>query len=291
MISLSRDYTEFYKFKVNFRNPNTSEALLGDIPDSIRLEIRAKGFDLLSGFRYKQTLELDYSNLSPYSRDSVFYMLSSTRIRQLQKQLGKDYEIVSVKPDTLFLKLGKGGKKKVQVRWVGTIDFEPPYYLIDSPLVNPAFVEVFGPSVVTDSIKFIQTETVNFKNINNSFRRKVALRKPAVKGLSFRVDSVELVVVAQKFTEASFHVPVEVKNLPEGYNLKLVPKHVEVKCMIPFAKLGRLSEADFTAWVDFASINKDEDRDLKVNVTTDVEGLRQLRSEPQRVEFILRIKK
>jgi hypothetical protein len=290
MITLSRDYTEFYKFRISFRNANSMEALLGDIPDSVRLEIRATGFDLL-GFRARQILEIDYASIIRYSKDSVYYMLSNSRIRQLQKQLGENYEIISIRPDTLFLKLGKGERKKVPVRWMGNLYFQPPYYMADSPMVSPAFVEIFGPSSITDSIRFIQTEVVNFNNINSSFHKKVALRQPGIKGLSFRLDSVELVVAVQKFTEASFQIPVDVMNLPEGYVLKLVPKNVEVKCLIPFTKLNKISEENFKAWVDFATINKDEDRDVKVNVTTDATGLRQVRSEPERVEFILRVKK
>jgi hypothetical protein len=107
--SLGKEIKSDFRYPVSFINPPKGRVVSNEIPSKLSLEIKGQGYSLLkrkiSGNRIP--LVVDFSKVTfkrvPYSRPTIYYVLSAGLMTNFKKQLGNGIEVLSVKPDTIFL--------------------------------------------------------------------------------------------------------------------------------------------------------------------------------------------
>jgi hypothetical protein len=283
--ALAGTYPVQRSFPVKFVNLPVGYPGTLNLPDSIRVELKATGFNFLFGRLGGKVLVFDCSNPQRKNGSNQLFILTYTRLPKIARQLGSDFELVSIDPDTLYFVRPDAPKKNLPVVFKGRIQLPPNYFLLDSIKLNPPLVEVIG---YNPDMKLIETEARVFHDVTGLMKKKVALVNPGPKGTHLYPDSVEIEVRAEKFTEQTFLVNVSLVNLPPDVSVKVFPRQVKVKCLVPLSELEKITPGDFQAVVDYLQIDLKKDKKAAVHVSTGLRHIKNLRAVEEQVEFIIR---
>jgi hypothetical protein len=107
--SLGKEVRGEIRFTADFLNIPKGKEVSEDLPFRMTLELKGQGYALL---KYKfsgqeNKLNLDLTRISyrriPETKPSRYYILTTALTQNIKKQLGNGFEIISVKPDTIFL--------------------------------------------------------------------------------------------------------------------------------------------------------------------------------------------
>jgi hypothetical protein len=107
--SLSKEISSDFRYNVHFINPPKGRVIITDLPERLSLELKGLGFSLLKQkiFGNRTTLVVDFSKSAfkriPESKPVSYYILSSSLISGFKKQIGNEFEVLAVKPDTIFV--------------------------------------------------------------------------------------------------------------------------------------------------------------------------------------------
>ena len=107
--SLGKEIESDIRYSVRFINPPKGKVISGDLLLKLSLEVRGQGYSLL-----KHKFGVDKSSLVvdllkvplrrlPDSDPVTYYLLSSNLVSNFKKQIGNGFQLISVKPDTVFL--------------------------------------------------------------------------------------------------------------------------------------------------------------------------------------------
>jgi hypothetical protein len=107
--SLGKEIDTDIRYSVRFVNPPKGKIISGDIPLKLSLEVRGQGYSLLKhkiGID-KSSLIVDLSKVSyrriPDADPATYYLLSSSLVSNFRKQIGNGFQLLSVRPDTIYL--------------------------------------------------------------------------------------------------------------------------------------------------------------------------------------------
>jgi len=107
--SLGKEIKSDFRYPVKFINPPKGRVISSELPSKLSLELKAQGYSLL---KHKITgnrvpLVVDFSKVIfkriPDSKPTIYYFLSTGLIPNFKKQMGNGFDVLSVKPDTIFL--------------------------------------------------------------------------------------------------------------------------------------------------------------------------------------------
>lgn len=107
--SLGKEMEIDFRYPVNFINPPKGRVISGDLPSKLSLELKGQGYSLLklkiTGKRTPLVVDLSKVILRrvPDSKPIGYYVVSSTLIPGFKKQMGNGFNVLSVRPDTIFL--------------------------------------------------------------------------------------------------------------------------------------------------------------------------------------------
>jgi hypothetical protein len=107
--SMGKEIKSEFKYNVNFINSPKGRVISGDFQSKLTLELKGQGYSLLkrkvSGYRTPLVVDLSKAIFKriPDPKSIRYYILSAGLIPNFKKQIGNGFEIISVKPDTIFL--------------------------------------------------------------------------------------------------------------------------------------------------------------------------------------------
>ncbi len=119
--SLGKEIETDIKYSIRFINPPKGKNVPVDNQVKLTLEVKGQGYSLLKrkiGVD-KSSLVIDLSKVSyrkvPDSDPPSYYILSAGLVTNFKKQIGSGFQLLSVKPDTIFVTFDAGqnisGKK------------------------------------------------------------------------------------------------------------------------------------------------------------------------------------
>ncbi|MFN8209617.1 MAG: hypothetical protein U0T33_01440 [Bacteroidales bacterium] len=109
--SLRKEIELDMKYPVSYINPPRDRVVGGDIPQKLLLSIRGHGYSVvklkLTGKR--SPLQIDFSKIQyrrvPDGQPSQYYLVTSGLIPGFSKQFRSEFQILTIKPDTIFVSL------------------------------------------------------------------------------------------------------------------------------------------------------------------------------------------
>jgi len=208
--------------------------------------------------------------------------LLSGRIRRYLKPTTS---ILDIQPDSILIQYEKLGVKSVPIKLISKIELANQYMLSNNIQLDPDIVTVFGPKRVLDTIKFVRTDLLELKNLNDTsyFRCKL---KP-IKSVRFSVKHTKVSVFIEPFTERKVQIPVTAVNCPEHMSIRTFPTFVNATYTVGLSQFYTLAPKDIEVYLDFndLKLSKQSKQILKVkNNTTHISNIR---ISPLEVEFIL----
>lgn len=290
-IKLTRDYTLDFHFTIAYKN-FPKHLVLSEIPDSLlTIGLNAKGFELLSA-RYlhgKRNLIVNCKDERIRHNSGGFFMriAVSRLLPQISQQLPSSRSFASISPDTITLRFSEAIRKKVPVMLRLTSSFRKQYQLYDRVQLKPDSVFVTAAPSVLDTLRFIESETVTRTNLDESQRFPIPLKLPLRPGqMRLSADTVEVFIPVEKYTEADFIIPIEVKGTSPKTLLKSFPDKCTITCMVPVKDFRSIDASMFAVSVSFDP-SQIKAKKLKVKLTLSPRRIKILKISPEEVEFII----
>ena len=287
LIKMSQDYTTDINFPVTYTNSPNGQILTHTYDSIVSIKLTARGFDLLNlgFFKSPKPIEINLSGSnvrkSRYSLDS--YILSININSQILNQIKFTDRISEISPDTLRFDLEQIISKKVMVESNIQITPKPQHQLYGEVNISPNTVTISGPPSMIDTIDIIKTSFVRFTNIDKNINTRIKLQKPTSNSkLSISIDSVDLFIPIEKFTENIASIPISIRNADRGA-IKLFPENVDVKYLIALKDYSNFQ-------TDMLSIGINFDKNKKrqtLEVFHQPSFIKITNLEPETVEYII----
>jgi hypothetical protein len=139
---------------------------------------------------------------------------------------------------------------------------------------------------VIDTIRFVSTQPVELTQLDSGLEITVPLRKALKRNIiRYSDDSVTIRVQVQKFTEAVFSIPVQVKG--NSLPIRIFPDQVEVSCMVPLSQFREVDASGFQASVLASPNMLASNKKLQVILNKVPANIRSVRLKPEQVEYII----
>jgi hypothetical protein len=111
--SLRKDIEVDLRYPVKYTNIPRDRTVSGEIPEKLTLILNGPGYSIIklkiSGNR--APLVIDFSKVTwkrvPESKNTDYFIVSNGLIANFSRQLRSEFQIIAVKPDTLFFTLQK----------------------------------------------------------------------------------------------------------------------------------------------------------------------------------------
>lgn len=260
--------------------------------DTVEVEVRTSGFKLLlynlrGGY---EPIRIDMRTVRRTRDEGYFYIATNTRLDRFSEQMGAGTRILKVIPDTIYVNFNQKVSKRVPVRTSNVqVNFRAEFQAVDSITVDPAFVTISGAKNSIDKIDHVLTEKVVLKDVNENMSKNVKVIPPLSRNqVDVSTSHVTMSLKVAKYTEGSVDLPVEVINLPPGYNIRTFPDRVTVKYQVALSDFESIKPQMFTVTADYGKMKKESGTKLKLELVKSPANIRHSKLIPDRVEFIIR---
>lgn len=207
---LGKDIEASIDYPVRYINPPKNRILTGTLPDRIGMVLQGPGYTILkmklSGSR--APVVVDFSKVATKrftGKSTGYYIVSSDLIESFSRQLHSDFEIATIKPDTLFFDYDKLVSRRMPVIPDIKIDISKSYKTI--VVSEPDSITVTGPKHILDSIPGIITKRRLFPRVSETFKASVLLVKPKDVELDRSRVDLEITVVKKHSGKSGWATP------------------------------------------------------------------------------------
>jgi len=221
------------------------------------------------------------------NNEDQYYFLVDKESSILKKKLDFKGRVLSTNKDTLRLKLDINLEKKVPLRTKKEIEYTVGYGSDKGLTVTPDSVTISGPSKVIDTIFHVNTEDLKVDGLNANYTSKLSIN---IKELPSKVivvpQKVQADILVSKFTEGSQKIPITVKNIPEGIEIKIFPKDITVVYRVGLDKYNEISSRDFMVVADYAKASE-ESSFMTLELTNVPKSIHDVRLQEKQVQFVV----
>jgi len=262
-----------------------SQALSEEIPNSIDVTVRGKGWDLISLMISK---DLKYSlDISKLKKDT---RIISEQFVNERLNLQPNLSVIKINPDTISISFDKVSGKTIPVKNNIVVNLREGYSIIGDPVLTPDSVSITGSSYLVNKIKSIQTESKYFNNVNSDIAGVIKLKDTLSNIIKINPSQISFYYKVELSAEKSFEdVAVNIINIPEDKEVLLIPPKVSLSVRGGVEQLSQISMSDINVNVEFNLIESDTLGFIipEVNIP---EELNLLKIEPQKLQYIIKNK-
>jgi hypothetical protein len=193
--------------------------------------------------------------------------------------------VLEILPDSIIVKYEKLSEATLPIQLLSGIELAPQYMLSQKIQLQPNIVKAFGPKRILDTLKNIQTEYLEVKNLNDtsSFLCKL---KP-IKFVRFAATETKVSFFVEQFTEKKVQIPVSSINCPSHLFIRSFPAVVNVTYTVGISRFNTMTNNDIELYLDYNDLKLVKLSKQKLKVKNNRSYISNIRIVPQEVEFIL----
>ncbi len=283
--ALNLNYKYTITVPVTFLNLPSNKLIVGELPESLNVEIKASGLKLLFISLKKNIGEvvIDFNSLKTNAKSNA-YSISNGNFN-IQNAVNFDVAIIKIRPDTLFFSNYKGNSKLLPVKANLKVSCLPGYSVISKPIIVPAYVTVTGDSVDLKKIDTVYTYFLNLKDIHQDFTSPVPLKKP-FSSIGYSVKEVQVSFAVDKLTEATIQVPITIMNKPNHETVKLKPGIVTIKYLVAMKDYENINTTSFKAVVNYDLI-KEKQKEIPVEIIRSPSEVKIIKIYPKTISYFI----
>lgn len=284
---LSKLYTETLAVEVNIVNLPKDKVLAITNTPKLDIVVNTYGFYLLGSYFHNNTIEIDLEK-NAYQHNNTFNWVANRALPDIEKQLGKRFEIVSIQPDTLSLSFGILSTKKVPVRLNSNVTYASGYDTLKGMILKPDSVEVIGSDTEIKHVNYIETSELNLQNIKKDINATVGLKLPET-GNTVKLSENEVSVTAnvQKFTEGTLEIPVIINNLPSEIQINYFPKTIKVSYEVSLNDYKSIKPSAFKIECDYLEIKNSNKSYFTPKLIKQPERIKRVKMKQDKIEYII----
>jgi len=281
--ALANPYNFTVKRVVAYKNAPQKRAFHSLQPDTVAVTIKGSGWQMLfSNFKNAAPLSVD---LSPLNSNN--YVVLSSQINQFNDG-DTSQQIIGFNPDTLFFDFSDRMVKRVPVKLLMNVKYQPQFAQSNNATIKPAFVTLDGPASRVSKITEWDTDSLTTKNVNSTLRTQLNLQPVTEGNLSIYPKNVTVVVPVDEFTEKTLQIPVKLVNNNDFYNVHLFPQKIKITFVTALKKYAETDEDFFEAQADLDLWKMQGYNTLPVKLTRFPPYCRIISIDPPNIDFIIR---
>lgn len=251
------------------------------LPDTVMIEVRDAGARLNTYHRDPLHLTIDLHSYIHGEKGRI-YIPSDALRRSISDILQGTSRLIETQPEDITCDFFTEQEKSVLLVFRGDLKTANEYQIIGQPTLARKRMKIFGDEKTLSAIDTLYTEPQDLSEISDTMRVRCAIEVP--QGVRAEEDSVELCIIAERFTEKKFTIPVHIKGVPEGYHIRLFPKEVEVSVRVGMNHFSQVKANDIHATCAYSPERTDK---LDVEISYTNPYITAAWAYPGVVEFIL----
>lgn len=251
------------------------------LPDTVMIEVRDAGARLNTYHRDPLRLTIDLHSYIHGERGRI-YIPSDALRRSISDILQGTSRLIETAPEDITCDFFTEQERNVCLAFRGTLKTANEYQLVGQPTLSRRRMKIFGDEQSILAIDTLYTEYQELTEVTDTMNIRCAIDAP--EGIRLEDDSVDLRIIAERYTEKKFSVPVHIKGIPEGYRIRLFPKEVEVSVRVGMNHFGQVKAGDIHASCTYSPERTDK---LDVDITYTNPYITAAWAYPGVVEFIL----
>ena len=285
LIKFSKEYTYYVEYPIEFINQPIDKYWKDEPISNLKVKVNGFGFNFLKETFSNRLLKVDVSKLQRTNSNTYFWLSQSERSNIAIELNG--FSILEIDPDTLFLNFSNKTKKSVQVKVPQNLNFRENYEQYGSFKISPNTIDVFGPSHILDTLSFVYTNVLNQNDIVQSINSTLKIQLPN-KLLSTKDSDINFIQEVARFTQISKLIPIKLKNVPKGKELRIKPAEVELSYWVAMQDVDKINASDFVIYCDYNEVDMTDNAILNVFIDESKTPsiVQKVKYHPSTVEFI-----
>lgn len=265
---LSYSYTYDLPAQVELVSPTpVSYMITASSVTQVHMRVRARGYDLM---RYKLFNDKEFKvPITPALDGDKPSTTSSVPTAQLRnavaQQLGANYELQVIIPDSISFQASRVAVKKVPVHGDFRISYAPQYMQRGAAQLTPDSVVVSGAENVLQSITEIRTEPLLEDKVSSNLSGKIDLVAPPQTVISHRRVSYDVDV--QRFVEVSYELPIHAVGVPDSLSVELLPATAKVTLSVTMEEYHLLKREELYLTVSYRELRTSMSEQLRVRLS------------------------
>ena len=251
------------------------------LPDTVMIEVRDAGARLNAYHRDPLRLTIDLHSYIHGEKGKIHVPSDALR-RSLSDILQGTSRLIATQPEEITCAYFTEQEKSVVLAFDGEITPAAEYQLVSGPTFGRKRIKIFGEDKTLATTDTIYTEHTVLSEVTDTLNVRLAVR--ANGRMRTEVDSVDMQVITERFTEKKFLVPLQVKGTPAGCHIRLFPKEVEVSVRVGMAHFAQVQPTDIHASCTYTPDRTDK---LDVDIQYTNPFITAAWAYPGVVEFIL----
>ncbi len=279
LVNMGKEYSLILDVPVQVTGISEDMAFAREPPSEARISVNGEGWNLLAIHRNPPVVSISYSDREVNLNDIV------------QRELAAypDLTVQKVEPQVITLQMEPRTDKKVAVTPNLDIQLKAQYEIVGDILVSPDSVMVQGARSVIDTLQSIPTETLRLSNVQNDVTRNVKLADP---GGVFLPDTrdVNVSFSVTEFTEGQARINLQIRNLPDGREVRLNPTVLTVRYNVPIDQFSQTQDVvPYEAYITYSDIMRDTTGYVVPHVerVTDDLDIRLRSYQPRRIAYFM----
>ena len=225
------------------------------LPDTVMIEVRDAGARLNTYHREPLHLTVDLRQYIHGEKGTIHVPTDALR-RSISDILQGTSRLIDTKPEEISCPYFTEQEKNVVIAFSGEITPANEYQLVGHPELSRTSIKIFGQDKALAKIDTIYTEYSTLTDITDTMSTRMALALP--QSVRTETDSITIRIIAERFTEKKFIVPLHVLNVPEGVHLRLFPNEVEVSVRVGISHFAQVQATDIKAVCIYTSERSDK---------------------------------
>ena len=284
LIKFSKEYTYYIDYPVEFVNQPIDKYLKGEPISELKVKVNGYGFNFLKETFSDRIVEIDVSKLQ--HQGSNYFWLSQSERADIARELN-GFSILQIDPDTLFLNFSNKTKRSVEVKVPLNLNFRENYVQYGEFKILPKTIEIFGPSHVLDTLSYVYTDVLVQDDIIDDIDASLHVRLPH-QLLSIRDIEVHVMQEVARFTQINKVIPIKLKNVPKGKELRIKPSQVDLSYWVAMKDVDKVKASDFEIYCDYNEVAMTQSAVLNVFLDEDKNPsiVQRVKYHPSTIEFI-----
>ena len=254
---LSLNFNQVYEIEktvpVNFR-VSKPYSVSGNIPLNLEVKFRGVGWNLMRLFT---SLNLEFNYEVSAKKKESFTILTKDYLRA-NLDLSQNLDIISVYPETLFVKVDTYEEKYVKLLPHMQINCREGYQVVGQPTLQPDSLKIGGSIELLRNINHLNTKHIVFDNVNAGISRNIFVSDSLSNLLWLSQNEVKLNVNIELTAEKDFeNIEIKVPNVPDDKEVLLIPQNVTVQLKGGVNQLAQIENSRIIAKVDYFKILSD----------------------------------
>jgi len=257
LTKFSNEFTATVNASIEFENIPNNTVLASANIDELSFDLTSSGFDFLSYKLKKPIITIDVSEY--YSEKYKSAVISNTDlIKLITSELNSKIAVKNISVVEINVALDRIVSKEFPIIINSDISFQNGFQAIEELSIDPSIVIVSGASTIINSLTEVSTKQIKLNLLEADTSGEIELDTSGLSSLSYSIKNVSYKIIVEEFTQKELSIPITIKNLPIGINIKLIPDVISVVFDVSISKFNAVSEGDFIIICDYNNRSREE---------------------------------